>query len=80
VTYHGFDRDLGPADCPFGHFFAPGTYQTGWMPCVCPPAMETGLHGHRVWYCGTCEASGIRAVCYSPPHCPAEGQGALTRS
>ena len=71
------EYDLGPADCPMGHFFAPGTYQTGWMPCTCGPAVESGLGGHRVWYRLECEREHVRAVCYSPPHYLAEGRGVL---
>lgn len=79
-TFHGFHPDLGPADCPRGHFFAPGTYQRSWMPCMCPPAQESGRGGHDVWRCGTCEQEKISAVCYSPPHCPVPGKGVLAFS
>ena len=77
--YHGFHPDLGPADCPqCGTFAAPGVFQVAWMPCLCPAAQESGLGGHRLWRCRTCEAAGIRAVCYVPPHCPVPGQGPLS--
>jgi hypothetical protein len=79
-TFCGFDPRVGPADCPFGHFFGPGTYQRSWMACMCPPATEPGRNGHDVWRCGTCAEERVSAVCYSPPHCPVNGQGALTRS
>jgi hypothetical protein len=80
VPYSGFHSSAGPADCPFGHFFEPGTYQRSWMPCICPPALETGLGGHRVWQCNACDDELRQTICYVPPHRPAPGQGPLTAS
>jgi len=70
-TFHGFFPDLGPADCAVcGTFFAPGNFSRSWLPCLWLPAQEAGMTGHHVWRCGTCEAGGIRAVCYWPAHRP----------
>jgi hypothetical protein len=48
------------------------------MPCLCASAQDSGMDGHRLWRCRTCEADGVAALCYYPPHCPAAGQGALS--
>lgn len=68
----GFDRVLGPAQCPRGHYPAPGTIIRKWTPCDCPPAMaaRTAGWGHDTVICRVCEDEGYRAVCGWPPHRP----------
>ena len=69
----GFDRVLGPAQCPRGHYPAPGEIIRAWRPCDCPPALaaRTAGWGHDTVRCRTCEDQGYETLCFWPPHRPA---------
>jgi hypothetical protein len=52
-----------PTECGNGHYYGPGTYLLGWMPCQC-----AGGRGHH-WL--MCEVPGCGDVKYVPAHDPA---------